>query len=564
MPSFIIALIGYPLSVLAINAILTYFLSQAVAQLLADNTDLLWQNLQYAAIAGLAGVLFNLIGFLALVHHEAAMTRYIREDAFKSLINKDLAFFVNQKVGGLTSKFIDYIRSQIVIRDLLIMRTLGLGGSIVVGLIIIATQSLLLAGALVVLLIALILEVRWSIRVRKPLRDERRKLRSEIHASVADNLTNSLVVKTFAHEDREEKLLNKMTARFEKIYIKDIGFVGKEGSARLFIMVIIQLSALSLSAWLASQGTIDVATVIFLLTYLQLVAAQIFSVGELLNGYEEALLEASPMTEILDTPTNVNDRPEAINPEKLTPDVVFKDVSFQYGDSAENVLANLNITIPAGQKVGLVGHSGAGKTTVTHLLLRFADVTDGSITIGGHDIRDLTQKSLREHISYVPQEPLLFHRSLRENISYGKLDATDDEIVDAAKKANALEFIQQLPHGLDTLVGERGIKLSGGQRQRIAIARAILKEAPLLILDEATSALDSESEKLIQASLKSLMEGRTSIVIAHRLSTIAQLDRIIVLKDGKLVEDGNHQSLLEQNGIYAKLWNHQSGGFIEE
>jgi ATP-binding cassette subfamily B protein len=212
----------------------------------------------------------------------------------------------------------------------------------------------------------------------------------------------------------------------------------------------------------------------------------------------------------------------------------------------------------------VVGHSGSGKTTLTRLLLRFSDIESGAIMIDGQDIGNVTQKSLRESIAYVPQEPMLFHRSLRENIAYGKPNATMKEITAAAEKANALEFIKKLPDGFETTVGERGVKLSGGQRQRIAIARAILKDAPILVLDEATSALDSDSEKLIQDALSKLMKGRTSIVVAHRLSTIAKLDRIIVLEDGQIAEQGSHDELLKQKGTYAKLWAHQSGGFIEE
>jgi ATP-binding cassette subfamily B protein len=224
----------------------------------------------------------------------------------------------------------------------------------------------------------------------------------------------------------------------------------------------------------------------------------------------------------------------------------------------------LTLHIKPGERIGLAGHSGGGKTTLTKLILRFADVTKGAIAIDGQNIADVSQDSLRSAIAYVPQEPYLFHRSLRENIAYARPDATDDEVMLAVKRANAYEFIKNLPDGLDTIVGERGVKLSGGQRQRIAIARAILKDAPILILDEATSALDSESEKLIQNALTKLMKGRTSIVVAHRLSTIAQLDRIIVLENGSIAEQGSHSELLQHKGIYATLWAHQSGGFIEE
>jgi ATP-binding cassette subfamily B protein len=222
------------------------------------------------------------------------------------------------------------------------------------------------------------------------------------------------------------------------------------------------------------------------------------------------------------------------------------------------------LKIPAGKTVGLVGVSGSGKTTLTKLLLRFDDVTSGAIYIDGKDIRDVTQTSLREAIAYVPQESSLFHRSIFENIAYGKMDATREEVIRAAKLANADEFIRELPNGYDTLVGERGVKLSGGQRQRVAIARAILKDAPILVLDEATSALDSESEALIQEALKNLMKNRTSIVVAHRLSTIAGLDMIVVLSEGKIVEQGSHQELLKKGGEYAKLWSRQSGAFLKE
>ncbi|MBQ69058.1 ABC transporter [Candidatus Saccharibacteria bacterium] len=562
--SFIVAIICVPLSSLAINALLSYFFSQTIAQLLTDNQTAVWQNLTLAAITGFLGFALNLIGFSTLVYHEAKITKLLRNNVFETLINKDLQFFVNEKIGSLTSKYIDFVRSHVVVQDLLIIRTLGLVLSLSVGLTIIALQSLLLAGVLIALLIAIVLEVRWSIRHREEYRTARRELRSEIHATVADNLTNSLVVKTFSGEKREIRKVHQLTGRFETVYRRDIGFIAREGSFRILLLVIMQLVAIATSAWLATTGQIDVATVIFSLTYLQLVGSQLFMVGELLNGYEEALLEASPMTEILVQASLVTDDDNAARMTVKKPVIEFKKVSFSYGDSAEKVIDSLNLNIPAGQKVGLVGHSGAGKTTLTHLLLRFSDVTGGQLLIDGQDVRHVTQQSLRGAIAYVPQEPLLFHRSLRENIAYGKPEASIDEIKEAARKANALEFIDKLPHGLETLVGERGIKLSGGQRQRIAIARAILKDAPILVLDEATSALDSESEQLIQAALKTLMSGRTSIVIAHRLSTISQLDRIIVLDGGKVVEDGSHQELLSQKGIYARLWSHQSGGFIEE
>ena len=244
--------------------------------------------------------------------------------------------------------------------------------------------------------------------------------------------------------------------------------------------------------------------------------------------------------------------------------VDFKGVTFAHQDNTTELFSDFSLHIKSGERVGLVGLSGSGKTTLARLILRFSDIEQGSINIDGQNIADVSQESLRKNIAYVPQEPMLFHRTLRENIAYGRPDASEAEIMGAVEKSNSLEFIASLPNGIDTIVGERGVKSSGGQRQRVAIARAILKDAPILILDEATSALDSQSEKLIQDALVKLMKGRTSIVIAHRLSTIAKLDRIIVLSDGKITEQGTHGELLKQHGTYANLWSHQSGGFIEE
>ena len=246
------------------------------------------------------------------------------------------------------------------------------------------------------------------------------------------------------------------------------------------------------------------------------------------------------------------------------PKVEFRDITFKHKDAKNPIFKDFSLTVKPGERIGLVGTSGSGKTTITKLLLRFADVEKGEILVSDKDIKLVTQGSLREVIAYVPQETALFHRSIAENIAYGKPDASIEEIKRAAKLANADEFIKDMPDGYDTLVGERGVKLSGGQRQRVAIARAILKNAPILVLDEATSALDSESEALIQDALNKLMRNRTSIVVAHRLSTVANLDRIVVLSHGKIVEEGTHKQLLSQDGPYKKLWSRQSGAFLDK
>lgn len=562
--SFIIMLTAIPLGALLIGTGVPYFFSQIVGLLAADNAAAATTQLIYAIIAGVSGAALNFIGFRAMIRHESNIITENRNTTFATLLDKDMRFYVNEKIGSLTSKYIDFIRSETGLQDLFIIRTLGFVLMLLSGIALIAVKSLAVAALMIVLIVGLVLEVRWSLNKRKDWRNKRRELRSEIHGHVADALTNQLVVKTFTGEGREFNVMKKLGKKFSFVYLKDFGFVATEGSTRVLAMTVAQLIGLGVCLQLASQNRIDIGTIVFVVTYLQFVGSHIFSIGELINGYEELLLEAAPMTEMLLKENVVHDSPDATGFKKFTPTITFDNVSYRYEDGADSVLKDINLTIPAGQKIGLVGHSGAGKTTITHLLLRFADVTGGRLLISDQDVSSVTQKSLREHIAYVPQEPMLFHRSLRENIAYGNPEASDEEVIAAAKKAHAWEFIEKLPHGLDTTVGERGVKLSGGQRQRIAIARAILKDAPILVLDEATSALDSESEKLIQAALSKLMQSRTSIVIAHRLSTIAKLDRIVVLDQGSIVEDGTHVELLAQKGIYASLWSHQSGGFIEE
>ena len=381
---------------------------------------------------------------------------------------------------------------------------------------------------------------------------------------IADVVTNISNVKAFGAEKKENKDgYNNADYWQEKSMLSMRGFL-KVSSVWSLMITTLYIGSLVFAVIAAEQGNLSVATVYLLLTYTLTVGRQLWSVNGVMRSYNRLMGDSHDMVEIFHTDSDISDQSSA----HLKADngaITFNDVSFAHdlGKGTE-VFDNFNLEIKPGEKVGLVGHSGSGKTTLTRLLLRFSDIQHGSITIDNQSITDVTQESLRKSISYVAQEPLLFHRSLAENIAYGKPDATQKEIEHAAKLAHASEFIDTLPEKYATLVGERGVKLSGGQRQRIAIARAILKNAPILVLDEATSALDSESEKLIQASLDELMKGRTSIVIAHRLSTIAKLDRIIVLNDGKIVEDGSHSILLKNKGTYAKLWSHQSGGFIEE
>jgi ATP-binding cassette subfamily B protein len=306
-----------------------------------------------------------------------------------------------------------------------------------------------------------------------------------------------------------------------------------------------------------------IEVIIVAFTYYSNATQIMFQFNQIYRQLESSMTEAAQFTELLLAPTTVTDPAEPEPLRSRSGDVRFERVTFAH-PGGRPLFDGLDLAVPHGTKLGLVGRSGGGKTTLTRLLLRMTDIQGGRILVGGQDISQMRQEDLRGLISYVPQEPAMFHRTLRDNIVFGRPDATDAEILQAARAAHVTEFAESLPGGFGTMVGERGVKLSGGQRQRVALARAILRDAPILLLDEATSALDSESEILIQRALWRLMEGRTALVVAHRLSTVARMDQLAVLDHGRLVEAGTHPELLRLGGTYARLWQHQSGGFLDE
>ncbi len=483
---------------------------------------------------------------------------------FNTVSEQSMQFHSDRFSGSLVSQTNKFVWAFERLTDVFIWDLLPMLILIVMVVIILLPQVPWFALGVIIFTIIYALISWLSFRKISHLNNEEAAAESKQTGQLADSITNIISVKSYAGEAHERKRYAEFSRKtmhagmglMRATITRDIMF----NCIQLGITALILIFLIAGQTWLG----ISIATLVLIVNYAQSIQGELWSINSILKNFNRVFGDAYDMTLILDTVDDVVDAKDAVPLEMKTAGVDFNGISFKHKDAKEAIFENFNLNVQPGERIGLVGVSGSGKTTLTKLLLRFADVDKGAILVSGQDIKNVTQQSLRENVAYVPQETSLFHRSIAENIAYGKPDATLKEIVWAAKQANADEFIKDLPQGYDTLVGERGIKLSGGQRQRIAIARAILKNAPILVLDEATSALDSESEVLIQDALEKLMRGRTSIVIAHRLSTVAGLDRIVVLENGKIVEQGSHEELLHKDsGVYKHLWDRQSGAFME-
>ncbi len=484
-------------------------------------------------------------------------------EAMDELLAKDLAFFHNNYAGSLTKRALGYARRFEDVFDVVCFQVVPNFLPLAFVSIVLWRYSPLLIAVLVIMLLATFALIVPRIRQRRRLVDLREEASNILAGHLADSIANAETVRAFARESDEARIHERNVRDFGDKTLRSWDYQNLHVDMITSPMYVLT-NTLGLIVALATSGVTGASleAVFITFSYYTAITRVMWDFNRMYRNLEGALTDAAQFAEsLLDPPAVV----DAANPQLFRPanyGIVLRNVCFRYSSAQPLLFDNFSLTIAPGAKIGLVGRSGGGKTTLTRLLLRFADIEAGAILLGGQCIDRISQADLRAAISYVPQDAAMFHRTIADNIRIGRPDATDADVQRAARLAHAAEFIEALPVAYDTLVGERGVKLSGGQRQRIAIARAILKDAPVLVLDEATSSLDSESERLIQEALWTLMAGRTAIVIAHRLSTVRQLDELIVLDHGRIAEKGPHDALLALGGIYASLWAHQSGGFL--
>ncbi len=479
----------------------------------------------------------------------------MRSDFFKHLEKLSFGFYDNTKVGTLMSRLTSDLFDVTEFAHHCPEEFFIAGIKIVASFIILCSFNIPLTLILFAVIPIMILVLAFFNKRMKTGFRQSRETVGQLNAQVEDSLLGIRVVKSFANEQIEVDKFEEGNQTFLKVKKKVYHYMaGFQSSTRFFegfmYIVIIVSGALFLI-----NGQIGVDDFIAYVLYVSTLLASIKRIVEFAEQFQRGMTGIERFSEIMDTEPDIKDSPDAKELTDVSGEIQFKNVTFSYDEDLDNVLTDINLTIKTGEHIALVGPSGSGKTTICNLIPRFYELTKGTITIDNNDISALTLDSLRKNIGIVQQDVYLFSGTVKENIAYGMLGATDEDIINAAKLAGAHDFILTLVDGYDTYVGERGVKLSGGQKQRISIARVFLKNPPILILDEATSALDNESEQLVQKSLEKLQEGRTTLTIAHRLTTIKNADRILVLTDDGISEEGTHQELIEKNGIYASLYN---------
>ncbi len=503
------------------------------------------------------------IAHLTVTASEARIMAKLKQKSFDYMMLHSRKFFVNNFAGSLTQKVNRFSRAFEILMDSLVFNlipiTISVLGTIAVTAVIAPPIAAIIAIWSLFIVAANFAFSRWKIKydIAAATAD------SKTTGLLSDNIVNYISVKLFNGYRSESENFKKTSDEQAQKTAFTWRLSNIANIVQGFFIFVVEFAAFYYTIQLWQNGQAFIGTFVLVQTYIIGISYQLWGVNRMFRGIYQAMADSKEMAEILETPHQIKDAPGAKILSNAKGKIELQEVVFGFRPG-RIIIKNLNLTINPGEQVAIVGSSGAGKTTLAGLLLRLFDPIDGKILIDGDDIKEVTQESLRKNIALVPQDPTLFHRSIMENIRYGRPDASDEEVIQAAQMAHCDKFVQKMSAGYETLVGERGVKLSGGERQRVAIARAILKRAPILILDEATSSLDSKSEALIQDALKALMKNQTVIAIAHRLSTIRQMDRVVVLKNGTVAEQGTHQSLIrKQDGIYRKLWCLQSEGFIK-
>lgn len=543
-----------------------YLMAQIVTAVTSRNipTDQLWSTF-WPYVVGIGAsyivlsVLLDQLRLYACWKMEISVEYQLADQCFVTINQQSMHFHNNHFGGSLVSQVGKFVAAFERLYDTIIWSLLPLVSAIVFTAVVLWQQVPLYVVFLLMFVAVYVLVSAISFRRIANLNEAEAQAENKRSGRLADSITNIASVKSYSRERQERnrfrsssrEVLNTNKKLMWAVIKREVVFT----TINTCIIMLIVIFLVGGRNWFG----VSVGTLLLIVTYSQAIISQLWDLNNVFRNFNRSFGDAYEMTQILDTPNLIVDAEDAADLKVTDGAIDFNKTSFTHTDGKDAVFHGLDLHIQPGERIGLVGRSGSGKTTFTKLLLRFADVDSGTIEIDGQNIARVTQHSLRTNIAYVPQETTLFHRTIAENIAYGRPGAAREEIIEAAKLANAWEFIVDLPDGLETLTGERGVKLSGGQRQRVAIARAILKDAPILVLDEATASLDTESEKLIQEALSRLMKGRTSIIIAHRLSTVAELDRIIVLENGSIVEDDTHHNLIQNGGIYARLWNKQTG-----
>ncbi|MCT9105084.1 ABC transporter ATP-binding protein/permease [Streptomyces mirabilis] len=551
---------------IGINYIAPLIVAKLVGRIAGDAGISIGSTLPY--VLGFGGVLLLAemlwrLGLHCLNRLDALGIEQLYVIGMDELFAKDAAFFHDNFAGSLTKRVLSFASRFEEFVDTMTFQVVGSFVPLVFGAVVLWRYEPLLVVGLLAMIALTAVCVLPLIRRRQALVDQREEAIARVSGHVADSLMNMDTVRAFAAEEREAAEHRSRVAASRRLMLRSWDY----GNLRIDTLVApmsVLTNALGLLLAVAlGGGSQGVEAVVVAFTYYSNATRIMFEFNQIYRRLESSMTEAAQFTELLLKPPTVLDpkTPEALL--SRAADVRFEQVTFAHA-GAQPLFEGLDLAVPSGAKIGLVGRSGGGKTTLARLLLRMTDIDSGRILIGGQDISRLRQADLRGLMAYVPQDPAMFHRTLRDNIAFARPDATEAEIRRAAEAAHVTEFADALPDGFDTMVGERGVKLSGGQRQRVALARAILRDAPILLLDEATSALDSESEILVQEALWRLMEGRTALVVAHRLSTVATMDRLVVLDRGRIIEQGTHQELLASEGAYAKLWQHQSGGFLDD